>query len=97
MHSGVFETGSRFNHSCVPNAQFKWIPFENSNTGRMLYWNKVQLFAGDEVTISYGHNRARLRRDYGFDCCCERCMGEQSKQKEEGEEEDTVMTGEDTK
>lgn len=97
MHSGVFETGSRFNHSCVPNTEYKWVPQENGNTGRMLYWNKVPLSAGSEVTISYGHNRTGLKRIYGFECYCDKCRKELQELEQVDTEDDTEDDiGEDT-
>ncbi len=63
---GVFETASRINHSCVPNAMYAW----QDGRGRMLFWNRFELLAGEEVTVDYGHKRAQLKRIYGFECQC---------------------------
>ncbi|KAH8597427.1 hypothetical protein B0O99DRAFT_739471 [Bisporella sp. PMI_857] len=34
--NGIFETGSRINHSCVPNSEFEWV----TTVGRMVFWNR---------------------------------------------------------
>lgn len=73
MHTGVFETASRINHSCVPNSNYSWVPQGDGESGRLMFWNMVKLSAGDEVTVSYGHPRAWLKKIYGFDCDCGGC------------------------
>lgn len=76
--AGVFATISRANHSCQPNARFKFGP------GRT-YCSLVamrRLAAGDEITVSYisesnmllpiSHRRKMLS-NWNFTCCCPRC------------------------
>jgi hypothetical protein len=69
MGSGVFETASRINHSCVENTKYVW----KKSIGRMVYYNKFRLDKGEEVTVSYGHNKKWLKIIYGFDCTCPQC------------------------
>jgi hypothetical protein len=70
--TGVFETASRFNHSCVPNARFGW----DEERGRMVYVSRRKIQRGEEITVDYGMSKTGLKRYYGFECGCERCRGE---------------------
>lgn len=65
----VFEVGSRFNHSCVPNTNYFW----KEKKGMMVWRSGVDLKEGDEVTISYGQDKATMKKWYGFECACEGC------------------------
>lgn len=67
--SGVFETASRINHCCVPNAWYEW----RESIGRLVVWNRFKLLEGEEVTIDYGHGKKDLRENYGFECSCGAC------------------------
>lgn len=69
MATGIFETASRINHSCVPNSAYVW----KENVGRMVFWNRVKLLEGEEITVDYGHKPNQLRRIYGFECQCGGC------------------------
>ncbi|PBP19348.1 set domain containing protein [Diplocarpon rosae] len=69
LATGVFETASRINHSCVPNSHYLW----KDSLGRMVFWNRFKLLEGDEVTVDYGHKTKYLKRIYGFDCHCGAC------------------------
>lgn len=69
LGTGVFETASRINHSCVPNSQYLW----KESIGRMLFWNDVKLMEGEEVTVDYGHKPKYLAKIYGFVCACGGC------------------------
>ncbi|KAK6582135.1 hypothetical protein PZA11_005832 [Diplocarpon coronariae] len=69
LATGVFETASRINHSCVPNSQYIW----KDSIGRMVFWNRFKLLEGEEVTVDYGHKTKYLKRIYGFDCQCGAC------------------------
>ncbi|PSS08528.1 hypothetical protein M430DRAFT_31252 [Amorphotheca resinae ATCC 22711] len=71
LATGVFETASRINHSCVPNSLYKWFP--QGDSGRMVFWNRFKLLEGEEVCVDYGHKRSYLKRFYGFDCDCGGC------------------------
>jgi hypothetical protein len=69
MATGVFETASRINHSCVPNSSYTW----KERTGRMVFYNRFKLLEGEEVTVDYGHKKGQLKRIYGFECQCGGC------------------------
>lgn len=42
--SGIFETASRINHCCVPNASYEW----RDSIGRLVVWNRFKLLNVDE-------------------------------------------------
>lgn len=67
--TAVFEIASRINHSCVPNARFRW----DEETGRMDYYTVRKVLEGEEVCIDYGHTKGRLLKYYGFECGCGGC------------------------
>jgi len=69
LATGLFETASRINHSCVPNSQYVWKP----NVGRMIFWNRFKLMKDEEVCVDYGHKPNYLKRIYGFECQCGGC------------------------
>ena len=69
MATGVFETASRINHSCVPNSSYTW----KDSIGRMIFYNRFKLLEGEEVTVDYGHKKGQLKRIYGFECQCGGC------------------------
>ncbi|KAL2063235.1 hypothetical protein VTL71DRAFT_5040 [Oculimacula yallundae] len=80
LATGLFETASRINHSCVPNSQYTW----KDNIGRIVFWNRFKLLAGEEVTVDYGHKRNYLKRIYGFDCTCGGCTDPGSDARSDG-------------
>ncbi|KAK4697598.1 hypothetical protein P7C70_g8187, partial [Phenoliferia sp. Uapishka_3] len=74
--SAVFETFSRINHSCTPNAAFRFHPDTLQGT---VYAIK-SIRSGEEISISYINphagreiRRESLRRHWDFDCRCECC------------------------
>ncbi|KAN0094028.1 SET domain containing protein [Hyaloscypha variabilis] len=69
LATGVFETASRINHSCVPNSHYLW----KDGIGRMVFWNRFKLLEGEEVTVDYGHKKKYLEKIYGFECQCGGC------------------------
>ncbi len=69
LATGVFETASRINHSCVPNSHYLW----KESIGRMVFWNRFKLLEGEEVTVDYGHKKKYLEKIYGFECQCGGC------------------------
>lgn len=79
--SGIFRHASRFNHSCIPNANVTWNPeIGLDNQGRLTVHAIRDIAFGEEVVIdyqcSYKARAARmqeLRNDYGFDCTCPIC------------------------
>lgn len=67
--TAVFEVASRINHSCVPNARFRW----DEAAGRMDYYVVRKVLEGEELCIDYGHTKGRLLKYYGFECACGGC------------------------
>ena len=69
------------NHSCMPNAEVHFL----SDNHEATLLAKRDIPAGTEVTISYiddneraGFLERRVKlRDYGFNCQCEKCVGEE--------------------
>jgi len=69
MATGLFETASRINHSCVPNSSYIW----KDGAERIIFWNHWKLLQGEEVSVDYGHKPHYLKKFYGFDCDCGGC------------------------
>ncbi|KAH7380297.1 hypothetical protein DE146DRAFT_749203 [Phaeosphaeria sp. MPI-PUGE-AT-0046c] len=73
--AAVFQSASRFNHSCNPNACFTW----NSALGKETIHTMRDIMLGDEITLSYcdmTHDkqlRAWELKHYGFVCDCRAC------------------------
>lgn len=73
---GVFQTISRVNHCCVPNAEFSWS--EASGEGRL--FAVCAIAEGEEVVIDYASGQpfvdraAFLRDGFGFECACVLCV-----------------------
>ncbi|KAN0128761.1 hypothetical protein V8E53_013422 [Lactarius tabidus] len=78
--SGICLRGSRFNHSCSPNARHSF----NSNTGELEIHALGTIPCGDEICIAYISSRwlygtprrsrqAILRTRYHFTCVCSVC------------------------
>lgn len=73
--TGIFLLASRINHSCCPNALFKW----NSNLEKVTVHAIVDIKADTEIETSYcpPHRDVSGRREklthYGFDCGCDAC------------------------
>jgi hypothetical protein len=76
LATGVFETASRINHSCVPNASYTWVARGKDGVGRMVFWSRDGIRGGEEVLVDYGHRREVLKRIYGFECDCGGCRDE---------------------
>ena len=76
FHKGVFLKMSRFNHSCVPNADYFWNDKENVIEIRSI----SNIAEEEEITINYGgievfdtkERRENLCRYY-FHCICPAC------------------------
>lgn len=77
---GVFPTISNINHSCSPNCRVFWNPEQ-----KILSLIAIELIkVGDRITICYNHDlihkihverrRKYLKENYGFHCCCTRCI-----------------------
>lgn len=72
---GVFAIGSRFNHSCTPNASQVW----NGNIGCLTVHANKAIPLAEEITIPYipllsDRNRRQLSLDdWDFKCSCWAC------------------------
>ncbi|KZO96835.1 SET domain-containing protein [Calocera viscosa TUFC12733] len=84
-HSAVFDTMSRANHSCVPNAEYRW--HYDSFCGGFVSLRDIQ--QGEEITVSYtlgllpAHERqAELQQKWSFRCTCRACTLPEEEQKE---------------
>lgn len=80
--SVLYDQTSLFNHSCCANATV----FAQGRTDSLdhLAVSVERIPAGREIFVSYGHSwvcrveyrRQSLRRIFGFDCGCQRCLRE---------------------
>lgn len=82
--SALFARGSLISHSCVPNAAYG----SHSSPGKQIHTAIRQIYAGNEVTVSYGvgfgqdvlwstptpQRQKYLLDTKGFECQCERCV-----------------------
>jgi len=78
--NGIFPKLSRFNHSCVPTAEFRW----NEKQRRQEIRAIRSISTGQEICLCYfttsileagkDERREYLRSRYGFDCDCEACQ-----------------------
>ena len=69
-------TGTLLNHSCVPNVifgeigdQIVFMAVRDINKGEQIYDNYV------DITLNTERRKKELLVRYGFECCCESCMG----------------------
>ncbi|KAG9249339.1 hypothetical protein BJ878DRAFT_579594 [Calycina marina] len=85
LATGLFETASRINHSCVPNTSYVW----KKSIGRIVFWNRFKLLEGEEVCVDYGHKPTWLKKFYGFDCACGGCtdVGSDTRSSSSGSED----------
>lgn len=80
---GLYDFGSRFNHSCNPNCCFY-------TRGNQLYVRALRdIEPGEELTISYcelySTRASRLKKlysKYSFVCQCDRCLNEENADRE---------------
>lgn len=77
----VYALASHIRHSCEPNVQAKYI----EGTSRVSFVALRAISAGEEITCSYLHfsdnvpvqdRLSKLKRYYGFECCCSKCSYE---------------------
>lgn len=91
---GVYAQASAINHDCDPNCTF----FTSSSSSSSLTVRALRAIGpGEELTIGYVPLRlpqrlraAQLRRNYGFDCTCQRCLSEGASSEEDREEAETA-------
>ena len=77
FHNGVCLKMSRFNHSCVPNAEYFW----NSDTETRDLRAIRNIHEDEEITVTYlgtemmtrEERRQSLLENYSFWCCCVAC------------------------
>ena len=88
---GVWPEASFFNHSCSPNVKKTRIgrlwSFEvahNVGEGEELC---ITYLGGEERELDALQRRQRLRAEWGFDCCCRKCVQESSAVSLHGEAE----------
>ena len=77
--NGIFPKLSRFNHSCVPSAEFRW----NAGLNRQEIRAIRDIVPGEEITLCYftveimvlskSDRQEYLRDHYGFTCDCQAC------------------------
>ncbi|KAH7133425.1 hypothetical protein B0J13DRAFT_101782 [Dactylonectria estremocensis] len=74
--AGLFPIASRFNHSCHPKDNVEYTFDRHQNYLEMIV-KADTIAAGEELTISYGNERAPidLFLRYGFRCRCGACPG----------------------
>lgn len=76
--SAIFETASRINHSCMPNAHFAWNESLGAE-GMQTVHAMIDIYPGDEILISYcnplltDEERQWELQHYGFKCRCWVC------------------------
>ncbi|KAH9023962.1 hypothetical protein EDB85DRAFT_2150804 [Lactarius pseudohatsudake] len=98
LYSAVFETFSRINHSCCPNAMFRWD--KETFSGEIRAMRPIS--EGEEVTISYfqeilepgavTHGRQKfLLEGYNFKCTCSICA-RSSKARARSDEDRPIIT-----
>jgi len=75
---GVFPSASYTNHSCAPNCAQRF-----DAHGCIVVETARDVRVGEELTIPYvdvrlgrRERRERLRKNFAFDCACERCAAE---------------------
>ena len=79
---GMFEVGSKFNHSCVPNCTYNQYTLIHGVPAMRVFALKAimkgeQIFTtyigGTDMLLSTRERRNLLRRQKAFECLCERC------------------------
>ena len=79
VSNGIFPTIARFNHSCIPNAEFFWNDKRQEQEVRAI----TSIDVGEEITLCYFISKwqlepAKVRKQYlyehyGFQCDCKGC------------------------
>ncbi|KAA8892875.1 hypothetical protein FN846DRAFT_608802 [Sphaerosporella brunnea] len=74
--AGIFDLCSRFNHSCVPNAGYRW----NKDAQKLEVRAHEEIQEGEEIVLSYLNDdmsraarQESLLRRYRFQCQCPAC------------------------
>ena len=73
--AAIFQTATRFNHSCLPNTYYSW----NEARRELVCQAMIDVGEGEELTIAYGrpflsHRERKMElRNYNFRCKCPAC------------------------
>jgi SET domain len=102
LNGALYPLHSHINHSCQPNAKAIDLKGRLSEINGFIFLSElIEVVArqdgiaqGDEVTVSYVNpewpgqlRRDILKRDYGFDCHCQKCCADLVPQVKDGKEE----------
>ena len=74
--AAIFQTGTRFNHSCLPNTYYSW----SEARQELVFQAMIDVKQEEELTIAYGrsflsHRERRSElRNYNFRCTCPACQ-----------------------
>jgi hypothetical protein len=79
----LFEVVCRLNHSCTPNVMWRWDPAN----GEEIVFAVVDISFGEELRASYvseymphEKRKAKIRKNFYFDCICPLCQGTASEE-----------------
>ncbi|KAI0389564.1 hypothetical protein F5Y17DRAFT_472837 [Xylariaceae sp. FL0594] len=65
----LFLVGSRFNHSCEPNVQYKY----DRKRKYIYFTTRTHVKAGEELLIKYTSDPEKMVTVWGFQCGCSKC------------------------
>ena len=74
--AAIFQTATRFNHSCLPNTYYSW----SEARQELVFQAMIDVGKEEELTIAYGRpflshqERRRELRNYNFNCNCPACQ-----------------------
>lgn len=74
--AAIFQTATRFNHSCLPNTYYSW----SEARQELVFQAMIDVEKEEELTIAYGRpflshqERRRELRNYNFRCNCPACQ-----------------------
>ena len=74
--AAIFQTATRFNHSCLPNTYYSW----SETRQELVFQAMIDVKKDEELTIAYGRpflshrERRNELRNYNFRCKCPACQ-----------------------
>ena len=74
--AAIFQTATRFNHSCLPNTYYSW----SEARQEIVFQAMIDVGKDEELTIAYGRpflslgERKHELRNYNFKCGCPACQ-----------------------